>query len=251
MARLFVNWQLPTGGGETVPTGKYAVMTNRIREVRKSKHVTLEDLADQTGISTSFLSRIESGGRGLSLENALRIARSLGCDVQDVTDEFSQDDVDRAVNLNLTDKASRAGDVINLNIHAGMGNGGLEAVEGAEGGIVPANFTSGYWSFPDDIRSGFQKIKQTYAMPVVGDSMEPTLSGGSVVFVDTSHTLPSPPDLYAVDYGDGLMIKRIELIPRTDKVQVISDNDRYGKHELPRNDVRVYGRVVAAFQWRG
>ena len=88
-------------------------------------------------------------------------------------------------------------------------------------------------------------------MPVTGDSMEPTLVGGAFVFVDTSHTVPSPPDIYAIDYGDGLMIKRIELVPQSELVRVISDNDRYRTYEMRREDLRVYGRVIASFQWRG
>lgn len=234
-----------------------ADMTNRIREVRKSKHMTLDDLAEATGISTSYLSRIEKGdkvpdGRGLSLEIAVKIARALSCEVIDVTDDFSEEDIAAASALPLSGaRGTQTGDVANLTIHAGMGNGGLEVIEADASGIVPDAFTDGYWSFPDSIRSGFHSLTKTHALPVVGDSMEPTLVGGSVVFVDTTHLLPSPPDLYAVDYGDGLMIKRIELIPRTEKVTVISDNERYGRHEMKRADLRVYGRVIAAFQWRG
>lgn len=232
-------------------------MANRIREVRKSKHLTLEELAEIAGISTSYLSRIEGGGRGtrgLSLENALRIARALQCEVIDITDEFAAEDIEHAskVPLPAGTRSAPTGDVPNLTIHAGLGNGGLSVVEAnVETGIIPEDFLSGFWSFPDDIRSGFNQIGKTHALPVKGDSMEPTLPGGSTVFVDTSHVLPSPPDLYAIDYGDGLMVKRIELIPRTSKVRVISDNDRYQSYEMDREDLQVYGRVVASFQWRG
>lgn len=231
-------------------------MANRIREVRKSKHMTLEELSEVTGISPSYLSRIEGGGkspRGLGLEHALKIARALGCDVADITDDFSAEDVEHASKLDLSRPApSTGGDVPNLTIHAGMGNGGVSVIEtNSESGIVPDDFVSGFWSFPDEIRTGFSQIGRTHALPVKGDSMEPTLPGGSTVFVDTTHLLPSPPDLYAVDYGDGLMVKRVELIPRTAKVRVISDNDRYQNYEMDREDLRVYGRVVASFQWRG
>lgn len=235
-----------------------AIMANRIREVRKSKHMTLEDLADATSISTSYLSRIEGGGkstRGLSLENALKIARALACEVMDITDEFSPEDIEHGTKLGIGSGASKAtphGDVPNLTIHAGLGNGGVAIVE-ANGntGHIPDDFLNGFWSFPDNIRSGFTQIGKTHALPVKGDSMEPTIPGGSTVFVDTSHIMPSPPDLYAVDYGDGLMVKRVELIPRTAKVRVISDNDRYQSYEMERTELKVYGRVVASFQWRG
>ncbi len=118
-------------------------------------------------------------------------------------------------------------------------------------GEIYSEQSDGFWRFPDAVKAGWRKMPQVYSMPVTGDSMEPTLANGSFVFVDTSHTVPSPEDIYALDYGDGLMIKRVKMVPRTDKILIMSDNPRYGTDELKRVDVRVYGRVVAWFQWRG
>lgn len=226
---------------------------NRIREVRKSKQVTLEELEELTGISTSFLSRIEAGTRQLRLENAVRIARALKCDVADITDEFHSDDLHAAENLEISNEPrSSGGDIQSLTIHAGMGNGGLQIIEGVDGsGKIPAEFRDGFWSFLDPVRERFRNIRKTHALPVIGDSMAPTLIDGAVVFVDTTHTFPSPPDLYVLDYGDGLMVKRVELIPRSSKIRITSDNERYGSHEMPRREVHVFGRVIAWFQWRG
>lgn len=227
-------------------------MANRIRELRKARRITLEDLADSAGISTTHLSRMETGERGLSLEYAVRIARALSCEVVDLTSEFSEDDIEAARRLELPEKSAAAGDIANLNIHAGMGNGGLLSIDGAESGFVPSHYTEGYWTFPDPVKERFRHINKTHALPVLGDSMSPTLRDGAIVFVDTTHTVPSPPDIYVVDYGDGLMVKRVELIPRSEKVRIISDNSQhYPSYELSREDVRVFGRVVASFQWRG
>lgn len=147
---------------------------------------------------------------------------------------------------------SKPGDVPQFNIHAGMGNGGLLSVEVDQAGLAidPAD-SDGFWSFPESVKAGWRRMARTYALPVTGDSMEPTLPNGSYVFVDTTHTVPSPPDIYAVDYGDGLMVKRVELIPQSESVRISSDNGRYRDYELRRDDLRVYGRVVAWFQWRG
>ena len=259
MAILFVNWQFASWRWSLFASWQIlSLMTNRIKQIRKTKNLTLEQLSEETGISVSHLSRIEGNkpginSRGLSLENALRISRALGTDVIEFTDEFNEDDIAKASTLDLsTALATNRGDIQNLTINAGMGPGRLEAIEGSESGFVPADYVDGFWSFPERIRDRFGHINQTHALPVVGDSMEPTLRDGGIVFVDTTHVVPSPPDLYAVDYGDGLMVKRIELIPRTNKVRVISDNtDRYATYELDRNDLNVFGRVVASFQWRG
>lgn len=143
------------------------------------------------------------------------------------------------------------GDIANFTIHAGMGNGGTVSVQVGEDGLaIDPSDCDGFWSFPEQVKAGWQQMTKTYAMPVTGDSMEPTLTNGSYVFVDTTHNYPSPPDLYAVNYGHGLMIKRLELLPE-DKVRIISDNERYTDFEFHASEIEVYGRVVASFQWRG
>lgn len=166
-------------------------------------------------------------------------------------------DPDQPDEVHLDDRTDEApaplasGDVANLNIRGGLGLGSLEGVESHESGQIYADHVSGFWNFPPAVKAGWRNMPNVYSMPVEGDSMEPTLSSGSYVFVDMTHTVPQPEDIYACDYGDGLTIKRLQMIPRTDKIMVMSDNERYSNYELRREDVRVYGRVVAWFQWRG
>lgn len=143
------------------------------------------------------------------------------------------------------------GDVANLNLRGGLGIGSPEGVETDDGGGIYAEHVNGYWSFPPAVKAGWRNMPEVYSIPVTGDSMEPTLVSGSYVFVDMTHTVPQPEDIYACDFGDGLSIKRLQLIPRSDRIRVMSDNERYENYELLRDEVRVYGRVVAWFQWRG
>ncbi len=231
-------------------------MANRIREVRRAKDVTLESMAEETGISPSYLSRIEGGSRKASLENLVRISRALGVEPEELSDEFNMDDIERAKSMPLA-KTEDTGDIANLNVRGGLGLGSPEGI-GSDVGEhlgdtrrVYADHVNGFWSFPPAVKAGWRNMPQVYSIPVEGDSMEPTLTSGSYVFVDMTHTVPTPEDIYACDYGDGLTIKRLQLVPRTDKIRVMSDNARYSSYELQREDVRVYGRVVAWFQWRG
>lgn len=228
-------------------------MANQIRKLRKARDLTIEQLAEMTGISTSHLSRMESSLRGLSLENVIRIARALSAEPEDVSDEFAPEDLERAKSMAVfpNDGAKSRGDIPNFTIHAGMGPGGALSVLTNDTGEVYSDYSDGFWSFPDAVKAGFKRMTKVFALPVIGDSMEPTLPNGSFVFIDTTHIVPSPPDVYALDYGDGLMIKRLEMLPGNEKIVVMSDNKRYREHELSQEDVRVYGRVVAWFQWRG
>lgn len=249
-------------------------MANQIRAIRKSKDVTLEQLAERTGLSPSFLSRMESAKRGLRLENALRVAKALGSEISEITDEFAQDDIieierryEQALSKVRSERGeaslseleasmdstlpSPSGDVPNLNIRGGLGIGSVEEIARNDAGHFYGDQVNGFWSFPEVVKAGWRNMPHVYAVPVVGDSMDPTLTSGSYVFIDMTHTIPSPEDIYACDFGDGLAIKRLQLVPRSDKIKIISDNERYADHELLREDVRVYGRVVAWFQWRG
>lgn len=139
-----------------------------------------------------------------------------------------------------------------LAIFAGMGGGGMiEVAVDDQGHPTDPDQIRGYWEIPEYMLTKFGNLRHIYAWEVRGDSMEPTLAGGAVVFVDTSQTAPPPDDIYAINYGDGLMVKRVKLIPRSNRVAIISDNDRYGTDELLREDVKVWGRVIGWFQWRG
>jgi phage repressor protein C with HTH and peptisase S24 domain len=222
-----------------------------------------EDLAQELGTTQATISRWLSGQepRGSALERirslarARRLAQDATIEPNDVTNQSS---VFRASQMSSPHKSAKGkqapqprGDIANFTIHAGMGSGGtLSVTLDDEGEVIDPSDSDGFWSFPDQVKAGWRQMNQTYAMPVTGDSMEPTLNNGSYVFVDTSHKYPSPPDLYAVNYGHGLMVKRVELLPE-DKIRIISDNDRYSDFEFHQQDVEVYGRVVASFQWRG
>ena len=56
----------------------------RLRAVRRSRGLTLEELAGAAGMSTSTLSRLESGKRQASLELLLPLTRRLGIRLDDL-----------------------------------------------------------------------------------------------------------------------------------------------------------------------
>lgn len=58
----------------------------RLRALRQQREITLAQLSEQTGISVSTLSRLESGGRKPTLELLLPLARSHGVTLDDLVD---------------------------------------------------------------------------------------------------------------------------------------------------------------------
>lgn len=63
-----------------------AVVGPRLRALRKERETTLKDLAKQTGISVSTLSRLESGERRPTLELLLPVARAYGVTLDELVD---------------------------------------------------------------------------------------------------------------------------------------------------------------------
>jgi len=67
-------------------TGSLDGVGTRLRALRQQREVTLAQLAEETGISVSTLSRLESGGRKPTLELLLPLARSHGVTLDDLVD---------------------------------------------------------------------------------------------------------------------------------------------------------------------
>ena len=81
------------------------------------------------------------------------------------------------------------------------------------------------------------------AIHVEGESMEPTLPDGSIVFIDRRQTDPSKDGIFVASTVNGLFIKRIRR--RADgMVELISDNPLYTPELLGPDQVRIIGRVV-------
>ena len=54
---------------------KYA--GNKIRELRKSRSMTQEDLAFRSGLDRTYIASVEAGHRNISIRNLNKIARAL------------------------------------------------------------------------------------------------------------------------------------------------------------------------------
>ena len=91
--------------------------------------------------------------------------------------------------------------------------------------------------------AGLADPKNLDAIHVDGESMEPTLSDGSIVFIDRTQTDVRKEGIYIAATTAGLFIKRIRL--RADgMVELISDNPAYAPEVLAGDEVRIVGKVV-------
>lgn len=91
--------------------------------------------------------------------------------------------------------------------------------------------------------------RQTDALRMIsisGDSMVPLLEHDDTVMLDCSQTRPSPPGIFILDDGFGLVAKRIEIIPSTtpQMLRILSENSAYSSYQRRIDEVHIIGRVV-------
>lgn len=138
-----------------------------------------------------------------------------------------------------------------IDVRAGAGGGGLSVEAFApdgNGGMMAEDGIREHWGIParfvrDELRTTPTAVR---IVEVLGDSMEPTLKPGDRILIDLNHRAPAPPGIYAVWDGFGVVVKRIELIPRSDPpmVRLISDNSHHKVYEVSLADAHIIGRVL-------
>ncbi|WP_455756467.1 S24 family peptidase [Sulfurimonas sp.] len=94
----------------------------------------------------------------------------------------------------------------------------------------------------DHINSSY---KYTEVLQVFGESMEPDIKDGSLVFVDRGQVDVNKEGTYVVHTDDGLLIKEIEV--KDDKIILKSTNKSFIDIEVIADDIEVVGRVCGVF----
>lgn len=149
--------------------------------------------------------------------------------------------------LSFADHASVT--VPELEVHALAGMGGDGNFEISQADAIDA--MTGQYSFP---AAGFRQAfganaSEVIIAEVLGDSMLPTLYPGQKVMVHLGDKSPTPPGIFYVWDGMGLVIKRVELIPGSSPptVRIKSDNPRYDTYERTVDEAHINGRVILGF----
>lgn len=165
--------------------------------------------------------------------------------------EPEQDGEERAFANGIPYEPQLPGGRPELDVRPGAGEGtvGAPVVALASHGTVTGHKVVSEWVVPDAFyRHELQAHPSSSVfMPVLGDSMLPTLYPGDRVIVDTKQNAFGADGLYVFDDGDSEpRIKRLSkvLFSKPESVTIISDNPIHPPQTVPLGDVRILGRVV-------
>jgi phage repressor protein C with HTH and peptisase S24 domain len=113
------------------------------------------------------------------------------------------------------------------------------------GTLIESDRRKGSWRFPTDYVSRELRAhaRGLSIVEVIGDSMEPRLLPGDRIAVDHSDTNPTPPGIFALWDGFGLVVKHVQRIHGTAKVLLVSENPMYPPYEVLIDEIKIIGRI--------
>ncbi len=106
------------------------------------------------------------------------------------------------------------------------------------------------WFLPDGMirHEGGASPGAIRALRVRGDSMEPELSEGDRLLVDTARRVPETGEMFVLWDGAGLVVKRVERLPAGDdappRLRLKSANPGYDDYTCLADEVHIVGKVL-------
>lgn len=95
------------------------------------------------------------------------------------------------------------------------------------------------------------RLDRIRALPVKGDSMSPTINDGDLAFVDTSCNHFEGEGVYVLVFNHTLLIKRLSADFATQRIQILSDNERHKPAQAREEELTICGRVRAWMSVKG
>lgn len=202
------------------------MLGEKIKQLIKENGLTQREFGERIGKTDPCINQWIKGKRDVSTEDILNI-----CHVFSVSPNYlygQEDAKTLPVDICKIDM---------LDVHACCGNGIANFQEGIIGQqYISRNMLKKFtFTSPENVK----------IIEAVGDSMTPTINPYDMLWIDISVKEPSNDGMYLLMVGDQLMIKRIQINPFNNQIQIKSDNPNYAPILLDNyKEVGVLGKVV-------
>ena len=213
---------------------------SRLQHTLNLNGLTQEYVANAVGVSQTAISDIVKG-KTKRPRNILDIAKVLGVSPDWLmTGTGEQPSFSQAVeNIDTEEEEKHQLRVEVLDVYASAGNGSFLTGDLA-GDICAIEFENEYFM------QSFQRAneKGLAIINVTGDSMEPTLQNGDLLYVDVRKNYYCGDGIYVFSLGDTLYVKRLQLTGN--KLLIHSDNKFYDTWDIHPEDEEqfiIHGKV--------
>ncbi|MDE8034626.1 helix-turn-helix transcriptional regulator [Actinobacillus equuli subsp. haemolyticus] len=215
-------------------------LSSRLSNLLAQKKLSMNAFAKMVGVSQRAIAKIVSG-ETRSPKNIIEIANALGVSAEWLKTGKGEapDFANLAGNPTAYSEPEESRIRLDvLDVFASAGNGTFV------GDL--AELTHAIEFDPTYFMQIFQRANSQglAIINVTGDSMEPTINSGDLLFVDTNKPMYQGDGIYVFSYGEMLYVKRLQLAG--DRLLVISDNQFYHPWEITKeNEVKlsIHGKV--------
>lgn len=229
---------------------------NRLKNIRTVLDLTQKELADSLDVSLSMVGGIESRKQSMSLEFAQKMEEvhhvraawlTYGNGMPTIEEQVTFDKNSALKNLAETIVSNHGGQVVSKmteikyfpDIGASAGYGCLNGDQ-CESDIIYVDTKM----FPN-IKS-YDRID---AIRAIGNSMEPTISDGDLLFVDKQKHEIVNGKIFIVRMGDEIFVKRIFFGIRD--IIVKSDNPTHPQFNINPDEIDILGQVIYTMEYHG
>lgn len=226
------------------------------RECLQKSGKTQADLTRHLKADKATVSNFFKGTRRLKLEEIEPVARFLEVSIIDVLTHLGieLDSVTTSTDISATLAKHDLTEFLEINVRR-SGDGVLDRIQRPRGvetlgevALMDLDVDESIWCVPTDFAKSTLRVRSADArlIEVIGDSMEPTMRTGDRVLIDLSMTSPSPPGVFAIYDGYGLVVKRIEIVLNSSPamLRIMSDNDKHETVLVPLDKTMIIGRVA-------
>ena len=232
----------------------------KIRIAREDLGLNQIELADKLDITSRTLQNYEYGTSVPDIKTVQKMAKIFKVKIDyfldenfdvsiDVSDDASVDKNDVSLS-NLKEVGIDNDEDSNIiaipyyeDTYASAGYGVINYDEAPATLKLSESFLRGFLNISGD-------LSQIHALNSRGDSMEPTITGGELLFVRAIQNELSVVSgyVYTINYDGDTFVKRLEKNPVTKTITLFSDNEKYEPIVIKGQNLKscnIVGRVVA------
>lgn len=238
-------------------------LAQKIKLLRSENGWTQEDLAKKSGVSIQSIKRYETGiGENITTSNLEKIAKVFEVKKSYFLNDDESSLVVRKFDENLVRKSfvspsnlkpqnksnnnTEENGIIAVpyfeDTYASAGDGAINYEEAPTTLEFTENFLRGFLRISGD-------LSKVHIINAKGDSMEPTIVNGELLFISTANAGGViSGNIYVINYSGDVFVKRLEKNPITRAVTLFSDNEKYEPIVIDGENLEncaIVGRVVA------
>ena len=213
---------------------------NLLKVLKEEKGYTLTELSEKVGMAKSALSRYFNKTREFPLNRVNEFANALGVSPEYILG-FENPDIATIYNQLEPPRQKKIYSFAEKELEEQN-----KVVSFPVYGKTAAGTTPVTYGDPDVEHKDFSSVPAgaDVALVVSGDSMEPLISDGSIVFYKIQPHVENGEIAIVEIEGDGVTCKRVKFDYENKQIILQSENDQYEDMVLSNSQIRILGKVI-------